>query len=117
MARDQTDDPLGCTVLARDLRTATRMVEVAREGGVTGRQTSADTRSEIKKNARDAMPEQGVRGLRRVVQDARDNQFFIGTKMPEDARGLGRMAIVRAARADVASRLPNPMEHARSSIP
>src|SRR5258706_362031 len=117
MSFDQTHDTLRRAVVARELRAATRVVEVARERRVAGGETCPNAWRELEKNARDAVPQHGVRGFRGVVQDAGDDELLVRAELPKDARGLGRMAIVRAGRAEVAHGLLHSVEHARSSAP
>src|SRR5881392_3281994 len=117
MPRDQTHDALGCPVLARELRAPTRMIEIARECRVSGRETVAHVRSEIEEHACHAVPQERVRGLRGVVEDARHDELFIRAEMPKDPRGLCRVAIVRAGRADVSHRLPYAVAHGQNLEP
>src|SRR6266571_1196595 len=62
------------------------------------------------------MPQERVRGFRGIVEDAGDHELLVGPELPEDARGLPRMAIVRAGRAEVPDRLLHTVKHVRSSV-
>jgi hypothetical protein len=72
---------------------------------------------EVEQHTRDAMPEERVRGLRGIVQEAGDDELLVGAESSKDARGLRRMTIVRTRRADVPRRLADPVEHLRRSRP
>jgi hypothetical protein len=96
MTRDKTHDALGRAIFTRHLRAAARVVEVTRERRTAPGETRAHARSEPEQHARDAVPEERVRGFRGVVEEARDDELFIRAQLPKDARGLGRMTVVRA---------------------
>jgi hypothetical protein len=57
------------------------------------------------------VPQERVRRLGRVVEDAGDDELFIRAQLPENARGLGAMAIVGPGRPEIADGLMHPVEH------
>jgi hypothetical protein len=57
------------------------------------------------------VPQEGVRGFRRVVQHARDDKLLVRAEVAEDPRGLGRMTIVGAPRPEVSHCLLHAVPH------
>ena len=111
VALDQPHHALRCAVSPRHLRAATGVVEVARERGVASGEARSHARRPLEKHARDAVPEEGVRRLRRVVQHSGDDELLVRAELPKNSRGLGRMPIVGAGRAEVPDRLLHTVKH------
>jgi hypothetical protein len=87
------------------------MVEITRERRITGREARPNPGGELEQNARNAVPQERVRRLRGVVQDAGDDELLIRSELPKDARGLAGMAIIGAGRPEVADGLLHSVEH------
>ena len=112
MPRYETDHALGCPVVARELGTAARVIEITRERRVPRSETRAHSRREpLKQNAPDAMPEQRPGWLRSVVEHASDDDLLIGSKIAQDPGGRARVAIVGARRTEIAHGLLHSVEH------
>src|SRR2546423_7166798 len=111
MSGDEADDPKGCAAVARELGPAACMVEVTGERRVPSGQLRAHSRRKAEQHSGDTVPQERVHGFRRVVEDAGDDELLIRTEVPQDARGLGPMAIVCTGRADVSYGLLHAVEH------
>jgi len=117
VARDEAHDALRGAVGLRQLGAAAGMVEIARERRVAAREANPHERSEPREqHSRDPMPEPGARGLRPVVQETRDDEFVIRTKLAQDARGLRRVTVVRAGGPEIADRLLDTMEYRTQNL-
>jgi hypothetical protein len=110
--RDEPHDAFGGAVVARELGPAASVIEIAREGRVARGETRPHARRErFEENARDTVPEQGVRWFRDIVEEARGDELFVRAELAKDAHGLGRVPIVRAGWAEVSHGLPHTVKH------
>ena len=112
VTRDEAHDAVRGAVALRQFGAAAGMVEIARERRVAAREANPHERSEPREqHSPDPMPEPGGRGLRPVVQETRDDEFVIRTKLAQDARSLRRVTVVRAGGPEIADCLLDTMEH------
>lgn len=111
MRGDESYDPGRCALRAGELGAASRVVEVASERGVASREPRTNAwREAAQEHAGDAMPEQRPRRLRPVVQEPGGHQLVVRAERAKDPRGLARVPLVGTGRAEIPSRLLNPVE-------
>jgi hypothetical protein len=109
---DEPDNARRGSFGTRQLRAATRVIEIASECGISVREAGAHARRKSRKQHRgDAVPEARARGLGAIVEQTGDDELVIGAHRAQDARGLVRVAVVRPDWPEVAHGLLKPVEH------